>query len=165
MSSARCLVNGNPLLRFDGYYILMDTLEIPNLRQKSTEVLKRWFQKDLLGIGTPRRSVPAHSRSALVCVIHHRQHDLSLGGGVLDLLVRHEGARTVRLGSDRTDGRDHRFCGLGRPARDPNMEVLSNSWETLKSETIQFADVAGDRSGRYRGGLLHPAASPHRLCV
>ena len=44
------LVNGNPLLRFDGYYIVMDLLEIPNLRQKSTEVLKRWFQKTCLGL-------------------------------------------------------------------------------------------------------------------
>jgi putative peptide zinc metalloprotease protein len=44
------LVNGNPLLRFDGYYILMDMLEIPNLRQKSTEVLKRWFQQTCLGL-------------------------------------------------------------------------------------------------------------------
>ncbi len=44
------LVNGNPLLRFDGYYILMDILEIPNLRQKSTEVLKRWFQTTCLGL-------------------------------------------------------------------------------------------------------------------
>ncbi|WP_315852529.1 hemolysin D [Rhodopirellula bahusiensis] len=44
------LVNGNPLLRFDGYYIMMDYLEIPNLRQKSTEVLKRWFQSTCLGL-------------------------------------------------------------------------------------------------------------------
>ncbi len=44
------LVNGNPLLRFDGYYILMDILEIPNLRQKATEVLKRWFQQTCLGL-------------------------------------------------------------------------------------------------------------------
>ncbi len=44
------IVNGNPLLRFDGYYIVMDWLEIPNLRQKSTEVLKRWFQSTCLGL-------------------------------------------------------------------------------------------------------------------
>ena len=44
------LINGNPLLRFDGYYIVMDALEIPNLRQKSTEVLKRWFQQTCLGL-------------------------------------------------------------------------------------------------------------------
>ncbi len=44
------LVNGNPLLRFDGYYILMDAIEIPNLRQKSSEVLKRSFQQTCLGL-------------------------------------------------------------------------------------------------------------------
>lgn len=47
------VVNGNPLLRFDGYYILMDIVEIPNLRQKSTEVLKRWFQQTCLGLELP----------------------------------------------------------------------------------------------------------------
>jgi putative peptide zinc metalloprotease protein len=30
------LFNGNPLLRFDGYYILADLLEIPNLAQRAT---------------------------------------------------------------------------------------------------------------------------------
>ncbi len=44
------MVNGNPLLRFDGYYILMDMLEIPNLRQKATSVLTRWFQETCLGL-------------------------------------------------------------------------------------------------------------------
>lgn len=29
--------NGNPLLRFDGYYILSDLLQIPNLAQRSTQ--------------------------------------------------------------------------------------------------------------------------------
>ena len=29
------LFNGNPLLRFDGYYILADLIEIPNLRQRA----------------------------------------------------------------------------------------------------------------------------------
>ena len=31
------IFNANPLLRYDGYYILSDFLEIPNLRQKSSE--------------------------------------------------------------------------------------------------------------------------------
>lgn len=34
------LFNGNPLLRYDGYYILSDLVEIPNLRQRSTSYLK-----------------------------------------------------------------------------------------------------------------------------
>jgi putative peptide zinc metalloprotease protein len=33
------LFNANPLLRFDGYYMLMDWLEIPNLRMRSTQYL------------------------------------------------------------------------------------------------------------------------------
>ncbi len=49
-SVSTVVFNGNPLLRFDGYYILMDLLEIPNLRQKSTEVLKRYMLEYCLGI-------------------------------------------------------------------------------------------------------------------
>ena len=29
------IFNANPLLRFDGYYMLMDWLEIPNLRTRA----------------------------------------------------------------------------------------------------------------------------------
>jgi putative peptide zinc metalloprotease protein len=36
-SVSTILFNANPLLRYDGYYILSDFLEIPNLRQKSME--------------------------------------------------------------------------------------------------------------------------------
>ncbi len=36
-SVSTLIFNANPLLRYDGYYILSDVLEIPNLRQKSTE--------------------------------------------------------------------------------------------------------------------------------
>lgn len=49
-SVSTVVFNGNPLLRFDGYYILMDIMEIPNLRQKATEILKRWFQTNCLGL-------------------------------------------------------------------------------------------------------------------
>ncbi len=49
-SVSTLMFNGNPLMRFDGYYILMDLLEIPNLRQKSTEVVKRAWMHYCLGI-------------------------------------------------------------------------------------------------------------------
>ncbi|MCA9173640.1 MAG: hypothetical protein KDB14_04065 [Planctomycetales bacterium] len=52
-SVSTVLFNGNPLLRFDGYYILMDLTEIPNLRQKATEVLKRFMVWLCLGIEQP----------------------------------------------------------------------------------------------------------------
>ncbi len=45
-SVSTIIFNANPLLRYDGYYILSDWLEIPNLRQKSTDytlgLLKRY---------------------------------------------------------------------------------------------------------------------------
>ncbi|MBM4088858.1 MAG: hemolysin D, partial [Planctomycetes bacterium] len=52
-SVSTLLFNGNPLLRFDGYYILMDLIEIPNLRQKSTEILKRFMVNVCMGIEQP----------------------------------------------------------------------------------------------------------------
>ncbi len=52
-SVSTLMFNGNPLLRFDGYYILMDLAEIPNLRQKSTEVLRRFLLELCLGLEQP----------------------------------------------------------------------------------------------------------------
>jgi putative peptide zinc metalloprotease protein len=45
------LLNGNPLLRFDGYHVLSDMLELPNLAQRST----RWWQAlaKRLALGRP----------------------------------------------------------------------------------------------------------------
>ncbi len=44
------LVNGNPLLRFDGYYLLADFLEIPNLGMRSRRAvltrLRAWLSGD-----------------------------------------------------------------------------------------------------------------------
>ena len=44
------LFNANPLLRFDGYYMLMDLLEIPNLRQRANQYLAARFQHRLFGL-------------------------------------------------------------------------------------------------------------------
>ncbi|MFO0905965.1 MAG: hemolysin D [Pirellulales bacterium] len=52
-SVSTVVFNGNPLLRFDGYYILMDLSEIPNLRQKSTEVVRRFMLETCLGLEQP----------------------------------------------------------------------------------------------------------------
>jgi putative peptide zinc metalloprotease protein len=49
-SVSTVLFNGNPLLRFDGYYILSDIAEIPNLRQKSSKILQRIMSEWCLGI-------------------------------------------------------------------------------------------------------------------
>ena len=49
-SVSTILFNANPLLRYDGYYILSDLLEIPNLRSKATSILQRTFGDLVLGI-------------------------------------------------------------------------------------------------------------------
>jgi putative peptide zinc metalloprotease protein len=65
------LVNGNPLLRYDGYYILSDLVEIPNLWQRSRDVLRRlaggWLrtERDEADAAADDPLVPARQRAWL----------------------------------------------------------------------------------------------------
>ena len=43
------MLNGNPLLRYDGYYILADLIEVPNLQQQASSVLRRWLARVAAG--------------------------------------------------------------------------------------------------------------------
>lgn len=52
-SISTVIFNGNPLLRYDGYYILSDVMEIPNLRQKSTQIMSRKMGEWFLGMEFP----------------------------------------------------------------------------------------------------------------
>jgi putative peptide zinc metalloprotease protein len=55
--------NGNPLMRYDGYYILSDALEAPNLAERSAAVLRYFFSRTCLGIeDDPPPQVPAQRR-------------------------------------------------------------------------------------------------------
>ncbi|MDB6138221.1 MAG: peptidase, partial [Verrucomicrobiaceae bacterium] len=55
------LFNANPLLRYDGYHMLSDWLEVPNLQGRSSEqalyLLERW------GFGLKRASSPGETRT------------------------------------------------------------------------------------------------------
>ncbi len=42
--------NGNPLLKYDGYYILADALSIPNLYQRAGQYWRYFFQHHLFGL-------------------------------------------------------------------------------------------------------------------
>jgi putative peptide zinc metalloprotease protein len=61
------LFNGNPLLRFDGYYVLSDALEIPNLGARSNQYLGYLFQRYILGIADAES--PAHSRGERIWMV------------------------------------------------------------------------------------------------
>ncbi len=49
-SVSTVVFNGNPLMRYDGYYVLADWLEIPNLRDRSNRYLQRLVMEHCLGI-------------------------------------------------------------------------------------------------------------------
>lgn len=44
------LFNANPLLRYDGYYILSDAIGVANLQQRSTDALRYPFKRFLFGV-------------------------------------------------------------------------------------------------------------------
>jgi putative peptide zinc metalloprotease protein len=44
--------NGNPLLRFDGYYVLTDAIGMPNLATRSTQYLGYLVNRYLFGVGS-----------------------------------------------------------------------------------------------------------------
>ncbi len=52
-SVSTVMFNANPLLRYDGYYILSDLMEIPNLRTKASTILSRKMGAWCLGLEEP----------------------------------------------------------------------------------------------------------------
>ncbi len=60
-SVSTILFNGNPLLRYDGYFILCDLLELPNLNQRSKDYLYYLIKKFVYGVKRPRD--PSHTVS------------------------------------------------------------------------------------------------------
>lgn len=53
------LFNANPLIKFDGYYILADLSETPNLQQRSKQYIYYLVKKYLYGVRNPMN--PAHT--------------------------------------------------------------------------------------------------------
>ncbi len=48
-SLSTILFNANPLMRFDGYYMIMDLMEVPNLRQRASRLMNYLFIRYILG--------------------------------------------------------------------------------------------------------------------
>lgn len=58
------LFNGNPLLRFDGYYVLSDTIEIPNLGARSRQYLGSLAMRHICRMERVRNPVIAPGETA-----------------------------------------------------------------------------------------------------
>lgn len=74
---ATIVFNANPLMKFDGYYMLSDAIEVPNLMPRSMNLLKFLFQKHVYRIenAQPPTSAPGE---ALILLLY----------GVLALIYR-----------------------------------------------------------------------------
>lgn len=65
-SVSTVLFNGNPLLRYDGYYILSDLVEVPNLQEQAGRVVRRWWTRWAFGVDAPTdRLAPEDGRGWL----------------------------------------------------------------------------------------------------
>lgn len=58
------LMNGNPLLKYDGYYIFSDWIEIPNLGNRSNQYIAYLVQRYLLKMSSAHSPVSAQGEAA-----------------------------------------------------------------------------------------------------
>ncbi len=75
-SSVTLLFNINPLMRYDGYYVASDLLEIPNLRQRARQYVTALAKHWLLGVPMDKRPADRRLRFILasfgICSIVYR---------------------------------------------------------------------------------------------
>lgn len=57
--------NINPLMRFDGYYIFSDMVEVPNLRSRSTDALAEMVKRIVIGVPIPEHNDSSKNRILL----------------------------------------------------------------------------------------------------
>jgi putative peptide zinc metalloprotease protein len=61
------LINLSPFMRYDGYYLLSDWLETPNLHTRSFALARWWMREKLLGLGDPPpEDMPGGRRAFLI---------------------------------------------------------------------------------------------------
>lgn len=61
-------INLNPFMRFDGYYLLMDGLDIPNLSERSFAIARWQLRRTLLGIAGPMPDPQLAGRQGWLCL-------------------------------------------------------------------------------------------------
>jgi putative peptide zinc metalloprotease protein len=60
-------LNASPFMRFDGYFILSDWLDFPNLHERSGALARTWLRRTLLGFADPwSEPLPSQQRTALI---------------------------------------------------------------------------------------------------
>ena len=60
-------VNASPFMRFDGYFILTDVLDLPNLHERAGALARNWLRRSLLGWIEPwPEHLPGRGNAALI---------------------------------------------------------------------------------------------------
>ena len=60
------LFNANPLLRFDGYYILCDLLDMPNLHGRSAKLARHWVERYAFGCRKSKSPTTSRRETAIL---------------------------------------------------------------------------------------------------
>jgi putative peptide zinc metalloprotease protein len=64
---ATVLINSSPFMRFDGYYVLSDWLEVPNLHARAFAMAQWWLREKLFGFGDPvPEELPRRRRTFMI---------------------------------------------------------------------------------------------------
>ena len=59
------ILNLNPLIKLDGYYLLTEVIGIPDLKERSTAFLSGWFQSRVLRLPVETIVIPRTARLAV----------------------------------------------------------------------------------------------------
>ncbi|MDA1015332.1 MAG: HlyD family efflux transporter periplasmic adaptor subunit [Planctomycetota bacterium] len=89
-SVSTLVFNGNPLLRYDGYYVLSDWLEVPNLREDSQSIVSAgvtgWFTG--LDESNPRRAPSGRWSGLVIYAVAAFVYRFLVIGGILWFVYR-----------------------------------------------------------------------------
>jgi putative peptide zinc metalloprotease protein len=91
-------ININPLMRFDGYFLLSDWLDVPNLQERGFAMGRWWLRETLFGLGDPPpEQFPRNKQRilityALACMVY--RFTLFLG---IALVVYHKAFKALGI--------------------------------------------------------------------
>ncbi|MBF0182504.1 MAG: hypothetical protein HQM03_21005 [Magnetococcales bacterium] len=96
--SATLMVNLSPFMRFDGYFILADALDLPNLHERSSAMARWWIREVLFDLGelAPESCTPAMRRFHILFALATWLYRLLLFLGIA-LLVYHFVVKVVGI--------------------------------------------------------------------
>ncbi len=128
------LFNANPLLRYDGYYVMADWLEIPNLRIKSTQFFAYLFQEKVLGLEVPVQSYMPRSRRFLFVTYAIASYLYRWVVTFSILFFLYQFLQPYKLRIDQRDDGDRLAGPPGRDAGLPDVQVRSHAREDAQGE-------------------------------